>query len=390
MWIIRDARPLDLDPLYELAKSLNTLNLPADKNVIRELIQISEDSFQLKYGTRKQLLFVLEHYFINQEGKWSSEVLGSSMIIPQHGTHDRPSSYFRIMDRQKYSSILKRHFKHQTLELIFDYDGPTELGGLVLSPQLRGHPLKLGRFLSYARLAFIASPTRRAWFQDEIVAELLPALGPNRDSELWPYLGQRFTGLDYHTADKLSREHIHFIQELFPQAPLYTSLLPERVQNQLGKVGPDSQPAAHLLSRTGFRFDGTIDPFDGGPTYRVKIEECTLINRSIIGSWNLLRSAELMQSDEMSQGKSEHDDISEYGTLLIDQLDQGGGIKLILGHGRVECMDEGELVFCPIDQTDECIDDLQDLLNIHPQALTSFTPFGSTAPKSTSLKILKC
>jgi len=378
MWVIREAKPADLDPLFELATSLNTVNLPANRAVIQELVKTSQGSFQLEALVRRQLLFVLERWSYEEATqRWGSEVLGSCMIIPQHGTHDRPASYFRIMERQKYSSILKRHFKHQTLELIFDYDGPTELGGLVLSPKLRGHPLKLGRFLSYARLAFISSPSRRAWFQDEVVAELLPALGPNRDSELWPYLGQRFTGLDYHTADKLSREHIHFIQELFPHAPLYTSLLPERVQSQLGEVGPDSKPAAHLLSKVGFRFDGTIDPFDGGPTYRVKTDECALVQRSVIGSWDPQRSPThfLNQSEP-----------GECGALLIDSLSQGGGVKLILGEGAVRNSAQGELLFAPYHQGElaSSHEAISELLPVLPGALTSFTPFGVMgSPRST-------
>ena len=42
---------------------------------------------------------------------------------------------------------------------------------------------------------------------------------------------------------------------------------------QLGQVGQGSKPAARLLEAAGFRFDGTIDPFDGGPTLRVRREE---------------------------------------------------------------------------------------------------------------------
>ncbi len=356
MFLIRDAQHRDLDQLYAVAAELDSVNLPADRGVIAALIERSRESLRDSCVLKRRLLFVLEEWSRAPQGGWRAEVLGCAMIIAQHGTHDRPASYFRIMERQKYSPILKKHFKHQTLELIFDYDGPTELGGLVLSPRLRGHPLKLGRFLSYVRLAFIGLPSRRAWFEDEVVAELLPALGPDRSSELWPYLGQRFTGLDYHTADQLSREHIHFVQELFPQAPLYTSLLPPHVQAQLGRVGPASQPAAHLLAKVGFEYDGTIDPFDGGPTYRVRTDECPLIEGAVRGAW---------ESMTLAPG-----DAPRPGLLLLDGLSEGGGLKALLGEGAAS-VEGAPLRFRPAGDEEE----LRALLAGDVGREGSFTPF---------------
>jgi arginine N-succinyltransferase len=355
MFIIRDAQDRDLDHLYQVATELNSVNLPADRAVIAALIERSQASLRDECALKRRLLFVLEEW-AQVGGGWRSEVFGCAMIIAQHGTHDRPASYFRIMERQKYSPILKKHFKHQTLELIFDYDGPTELGGLVLSSRLRGHPLKLGRFLSYVRLAFIGLPSRRGWFEDEVVAELLPALGPDRQSELWPYLGQRFTGLDYHTADQLSREHIHFVHELFPQAPLYTALLPPHVQAQLGKVGPASQPAAHLLAQVGFEYDGTIDPFDGGPTYRVRTDECALIRGAVRGEWV---SMSLTQSAA-----------ARPGILLLDGLSEGRGLKALLGEG-VRGVEGAPIEFRPFG-SDEA---REALLSADVGREASFTPF---------------
>ena len=267
---LRAALHNDLPMLYELAKDFNTTNLPANKSKIEQLIEVGLKSFDIHHPSKaRRFFFVLES---------QDKIQGCCQILAQHGTLERPASYFRLTERQKYSSILGKHFRHQTLELIFDYDGPTELGGLLVARSLRGHPQKFGRFLSYARLAFVGA--NRQWFQDQIIAELLPALGPDGQSDLWPYLGARFTGLDYQTADKLSSEHIHFISDLFPHAPLYTALLPEEVRLKLGVVGPKSKPAAHLLNKVGFTFDQTIDPFDGGPTYRVKTSQCAIVQHT--------------------------------------------------------------------------------------------------------------
>src|SRR5690606_41403419 len=79
------------------------------------------------------------------------------------------------------------HMTHTMLYLGQTYDGPTELGGLVLRPELRKHPEKLGRLLSLARFVFIAR--HRGWFRDRLLAELLPPLvkgpGGTTRSPLW-------------------------------------------------------------------------------------------------------------------------------------------------------------------------------------------------------------
>ncbi len=310
MFLVRQAKTSDINALYELSKNFDTVNLPANRDVIESIVQHSIASFVSTEQDNRRLLFVLE----NLESK---EVVGCSMTIAQHGTYEKPATYFKVVEKQKYSPLLKKHFRHETLELTFDYDGPTELGGLVLSPSLRGNPFKLGRYLSYARLALIA--LRPSWFQQEIVAELLPPLGPNRESQLWEYLGERFTQLDYQTADKLSRENIHFILELFPQVPLYTSLLPKEIQAQIGEVGPDSQPAAHLLSKIGFKYDQTIDPFDGGPTYRVNIHDCSLIQNLRLGRW--------------AGDVPTHANSVTQGFLCLDHIDQTGDFLILQGKG---------------------------------------------------------
>ena len=278
MFIVRTARKEDLESVYQLARHLNTLNLPAKRAPLEELLGESEAAFQRssraseshEEGTerapkglppRRKIVFVLESV---EEQK----VCGVAMLLTVHGTHERPASYFELRERQTYSPILGRHFRHQTLQLVFDYEGPSELGALIIAPRLRGNPLRPGRTLSYSRLAFIAAAP--SWFRPQLVAELLPPFDEQGQSPLWDHLGARFTGLDYEHADKLSQKHVHFISELFPHTPIPTALLPSAVQAQLGQIGPKSKPAARLLEAAGFRFDGTIDPFDGGPTLRLR------------------------------------------------------------------------------------------------------------------------
>jgi arginine N-succinyltransferase len=272
MFLLREVRPSDLDELYELADRLNTLNLQADRDVLEDLISSSRASFGHKFEDpmEREYVFVLRDLD-------AGRVIGTCMIIAQHGSYDRPSVYFNVREEQKYSATLGKHFVHQVLELSFNYDGPTEIGGLILHPDYRGHPLKLGKLLSFVRFLYIGM--HEHYFRDELVAELLPPLNPDKTSDLWDSLGRKFTDLDYIEADKMSRENIEFIRNLFPFYPIYTALLPEHVRKQIGQVGEPTKPVEKMLRKIGFRWDRSIDPFDGGPTFRVLTPNCEAVRR---------------------------------------------------------------------------------------------------------------
>ena len=274
MLLLREVKPGDVDKLYALAERLNTLNLPADRERLGRIIAKSQDSF----GGRFERLEEREYVFVMVEPH-SDQIVGSCMIIAQHGTYQRPSVYFRVQQEQMYSQTLHRHFVHQVLKLTFDYEGPTEIGGLILDPAWRGHALKMGKVLSFVRFLYIGM--HRDWFRDAIVAELLPPLREDGGSDLWDHVGANFTGLDYTSADRMSRENIEFIRGLFPSNPLYTCMLPAAVRAQVGQVGSPTLPVKRMLSSIGFTYDFSIDPFDGGPTYKAKTDDCAPVTRTV-------------------------------------------------------------------------------------------------------------
>ncbi|MGB1700825.1 MAG: arginine N-succinyltransferase, partial [Nannocystaceae bacterium] len=211
-------------------------------------------------------------------------VVGTSMAFAQHGTPEEPHVFFRVEEQERFANLQLQgtrrdvHMRHTTLTLGMTYDGPSEVGGLVLHPDFRGHPDKLGRLLSLGRFVFLAM--RRGWFRDAVLAELLPPLSRSIEgtrSQLWDALGRRFTGLSYDEADALSRSDKRFIWDLFPMNPVHVSLLPETVEDVIGKVGPESEGARRLLHRIGFRASDRIDPFDGGPHFEAATDEISLV-----------------------------------------------------------------------------------------------------------------
>ena len=167
---------------------------------------------------------------------------------------------------------------HQVLRLGFSYKGPTELGGLVVTPEERGAPERLGRFVSYARFAFIAG--RREAFRDQLLAELLPPLEPDGTSHLWEALGRRFTGMTYGEADRLSSRDKDFIRDLFPLGEIHTSLFDDRARDVIGQVGDQTLGVERILKAVGFRYARRVDPFDGGPHFVAATDEVTLIQKS--------------------------------------------------------------------------------------------------------------
>jgi arginine/ornithine N-succinyltransferase beta subunit len=91
--------------------------------------------------------------------------------------------------------------------------------------------------------------------ENRIIAEIMPPLTPERGNLFWDHYGRRMTGLSFQYADRLSIHDKEFIRALFPDAPLYTFLLPEEVRAFLGAVGEQSRGAVRLLERAmpGFR-----------------------------------------------------------------------------------------------------------------------------------------
>lgn len=264
--VIRSATPADLKNVHRLAAVLNTVNLPDDLPSLRKLLDVSQRSFagRIADPLARELLFVMEDM---ENGR----LVGTSQIIARHGTREAPHIYFDVLDEERYSETIDRHFRHQVLRIGFDYEGPTEIGGLVLDPRYRGAPGKLGKQLSFVRFLFIAM--HRANFRDRVLAELLPPLSDDGKSALWEALGRRFTDMEYMEADRISKTNKEFIRNLFPSGMIYASLFDAAAQEVIGKVGPQTEGVKKMLEGVGFKPLGRVDPFDGGPHFEARTDE---------------------------------------------------------------------------------------------------------------------
>ncbi|HEY4187641.1 MAG TPA: arginine N-succinyltransferase [Polyangia bacterium] len=265
MLLIRDVTADDLDGLLEVAAYLDSVNLPNDRARLRAIIAGSEQSFAGRCDVAdRHFVFVL----VDED---SGRLVGSSMIFAQHGSRRAPHVFFDVLDEERYSQTLDRHVTHRVLRIGYNYKGLTEIGGLVVRPEWRGHPAQLGKLLFHVRFLYIA--LHRAMFRDDVLSELMPPLEADGTSLLWEALGRKFTGLSYQEADRLSHENKEFIRALFPEEPIYATLLPPEVQAVIGEVGPDTRGVEKMLRRAGFSYAHRIDPFDGGPHFHARIDD---------------------------------------------------------------------------------------------------------------------
>jgi arginine N-succinyltransferase len=272
MFRIRQSYREDVDQVLAVAEHLDTVNLPHDRASVEGILDRSERSFAGELsGPDLEYLFVLEDL-----GK--QRIIGTSMIYAQHGTKRAPHIFFRVENDERYSITLDRYFVHRTLRIGYNYNGPTEIGGLILLPEYRRNPHALGKTLSYVRFLFMRM--HRPVFRDHVLSELLPPLEPDGTSKLWEALGRRFTGLTYQEADRLSKDNKEFIHALFPDDPIHTELLADDVRAVIGQVGQDTRAVEKMLRRIGFSYAEQIDPFDGGPHFVAKTDDVTLVRNA--------------------------------------------------------------------------------------------------------------
>lgn len=321
MLLLRDAQRRDLPALGKLAAELDSVNLPARARELRAIVDRSCRSFagRIRDPLARSYVFVLEE-------PRAGRILGTSMIIAQHGTRDSPCTFFDVSEREHYSSTLDRYFTHRVLSIGYHFDGPTEIGGLVVRSRDRGGPSRPGKQLAYVRLLYVAMHRDR--FRPKLLAELMPPLLPDGRSRFWESCGKRFTGLAYKDADRRSRQNKEFIQQLFPPGDLYATLFPRRVQRALGAVGPAAAGVRHLLERVGFRYVDRIDPFDGGPHYEAAVEEVTLVRayrRLRVASRDLAPDSgdeELLVAAERGEGRT------RFRAVLTPARARGGELAL--------------------------------------------------------------
>ncbi len=266
MILLRPMQEKDISDLLEFGSTPGMFNLPQTRELALDRLAISERSFARKSGSKDQSKYV----FVAEDVS-TGQVLGTSMIAGKHGTPDVPHYYFKVGQEKRYSQSVQAGFIHGTLTLKIDMDGPSELGALVVRASHRGHSSRVGKQITLVRFLFLAQ--HRDLFEPSVIAELLPPLNKDGQSPLWESIGRRFTNLDYWEADALASKDKEFITDLFPRGKIYTTFLSADARNAIGRVAPMTEPLFQMLKKIGFRYNNEIDPFDGGPHLKAKVDQ---------------------------------------------------------------------------------------------------------------------
>ncbi len=255
--VVRAARADDIDALVDLAVSVGSgmTTFPADPDAIARKLDASLRSFRATADPQDaQHLLVLE----DLEG---GAVVGVAAVYPSVG---RPFGFFsykvsRLVHR---SRSLERGVDTELLTLANDYTGVTEVGTLVLRPELRG--TGAARFLARSRYMLLAAFPQL--FATRIMAEMRGWQDAAGVSPFWEAVGARFFAMEFEPADRHSAvSGAEFIAELMPKHPIYTALLPEAARAVIGRPHASSAPAMAMLLDEGFRYENHVDVFDAGP-----------------------------------------------------------------------------------------------------------------------------
>ncbi|MBX9706877.1 MAG: arginine N-succinyltransferase [Caulobacteraceae bacterium] len=258
MLVVRPAGPADLDHLLELAilSGPGFTSLPEDPDQLVERLDVSRDSFSGVLSPPDRW------YTLMMEETDTGDVDGIASVKAAVGLK-RPFFSFRVANQAASSPSLNIRLDHQTLQLVNECTGWTEVGSLFLKADRRKGGA--GRLLSQSRYMLIGAEPEL--FADMVLAELRGVFTPDGACPFWDHVAHKFFPMDFDQADLMTGStDKQFILDLAPRHPIYVDLLPEPARAVIGKVHPQGVAAMALLESEGFRPNGLVDIFDAGPT----------------------------------------------------------------------------------------------------------------------------
>ncbi|MCM0000698.1 MAG: arginine N-succinyltransferase [Erythrobacter sp.] len=270
---LRPARPADLEALYEMAKLTGGgfTNLPPDRAALEGKLERAAKAFARADDTLADEQFVLV-----LENTRTGAVRGTCQLMTQVGQR-WPFYSYRLNTLTQYSQELDRTVRAELLSLVTDLEGSSEVGGLFLHPGERAGGF--GLLLARSRYLFVAMHRQR--FADRILAELRGIIDERGGSPFWDGVAGRFFGMSFQDADYFNAINGNqFIADLMPKHPVYIAMLSEDARSVIGVPHPTGRAAMRMLENEGFRAEGYVDIFDGGPTMVARTDQVTSVKNA--------------------------------------------------------------------------------------------------------------
>ena len=330
---LRAARPSDLEHLYEMAKLTGGgfTNLPADRKALSAKLERAAEAFA---NTEDEL--VDEQFVLVLENTQSGAVRGTCQLMTKVG-QQWPFYSYRLNTLTQYSQELDRTVRTEMLNLVTDLEASSEVGGLFLHPNERAGGL--GLLLARSRYLFVAM--HRARFADRILAELRGIIDERGDSPFWDNVAGRFFGMSFNEADYFNAINGNqFIADLMPKHPVYVAMLDEEARKVIGVPHLSGRAAMRMLENEGFRYEGYVDIFDGGPTMVTQTDHVTSIRKS---SQSTITGMDVTEGERAIIATGHLSDFRAcYGARV---LDKEGGIAIDSAAADALDLAEGDTVW---------------------------------------------
>lgn len=316
---LRPATLNDHGPILELARQagFGMTSLPPDSAVLQAKIEASVASFAGKCPKKGQESFL----FVLEDADRGGHIAGTCGIMAHIGL-SQPFYSYKLTTITQVSTQLDIFSKQTILQVTNDLTGATEIGSLFLQPGYRRD--RMGKMMSLSRFMFMAAYPE--FFADQVVAEMRGVHDVNGDAPFYNALPRKFFEMNFARADYVNAtQGNQFINDLMPKYPIYLSLLPKSARQVVGQVNSASEPAKALLERQGFKFNGYIDIFDGGPTLLAERKHIDVIARSRHGK--VVAIAEL--DEETSKFIVSNDQFEHFRcTVGRVEIDGDGGLSI--------------------------------------------------------------
>ena len=250
MYLLREAKLEDIDQLLELSK-VGMTSMPNRKEEMLKKIERSIASFASDSSQPTGC------YLFSLEDTQNKTVVGTSAI----SAVGSPVPTFRIVIEPLPDVTIPHPHDSTLLELHADRAKASELCGLVLaeSAQSKG----IGHLLSKGRFLYIADHLSR--FETSLFADIRGVISHEGNCIFWEGIGKTFCTLSFAEVEEIYRTKPNELFPLFPNHPIYLSLLPKGVRDVVGVPHEKSEGALQLLIKEGFHLTDEIHPLDGGP-----------------------------------------------------------------------------------------------------------------------------